>query len=91
MLLAGNASGDWQHTVATNSLWLGSLAIAGFSPATISRRIPSKSSPPPRAPSTPSRRAGGHQDPDLPAGRSRQGAPPCRKRLTWRPDPASTL
>ncbi|HEX4398420.1 MAG TPA: zinc-binding dehydrogenase [Trebonia sp.] len=31
MLLVGNASGDWQHTVATNSLWLGSLAIAGFS------------------------------------------------------------
>lgn len=31
MLLVGNASGDWQHAVATNSLWLGSLAIAGFS------------------------------------------------------------
>jgi NADPH:quinone reductase len=31
MLLVGNASGDWQHTVATNDLWLGSLAIAGFS------------------------------------------------------------
>ncbi len=31
MLLVGNASGDWQHPVATNSLWLGSLAIAGFS------------------------------------------------------------
>jgi NADPH2:quinone reductase len=30
MLLVGNASGDWQHTVATNSLWLGSLAKAGF-------------------------------------------------------------
>jgi NADPH2:quinone reductase len=31
MLLVGNASGDWQHTVATNSLWLGSLTMAGFS------------------------------------------------------------
>jgi NADPH:quinone reductase len=31
MLLVGNASGDWQHTVATNDLWLGSLAMAGFS------------------------------------------------------------
>jgi NADPH:quinone reductase len=31
MLPVGNASGDWQHTVATNSLWFGSLAIAGFS------------------------------------------------------------
>jgi len=30
MLLVGNASGDWPHTVATNDLWLGSLAIAGF-------------------------------------------------------------
>jgi NADPH2:quinone reductase len=31
MLLAGNASGDWQHSVVTNSLWLGSLTMAGFS------------------------------------------------------------
>jgi len=31
MLLVGNASGDWQHTVGTNNLRLGSLAIAGFS------------------------------------------------------------
>jgi NADPH:quinone reductase len=30
MLLVGNASGDWEHTVATNALWFGSLAIAGF-------------------------------------------------------------
>jgi NADPH2:quinone reductase len=30
MLLVGNASGDWQRSVATNDLWLGSLAIAGF-------------------------------------------------------------
>jgi NADPH2:quinone reductase len=56
MLLVGNASGDWQHTVATNSLWLGSLAIAGFSSGYYFRRIPSKSGPPPRAPSTPSRK-----------------------------------
>lgn len=53
MLLVGNASGDWQHTVATNSL---SLAIAGFPPATTSRRIPGKPGPPPRARSTPSRK-----------------------------------
>ena len=31
MLLVGNASGDWQHIVATNDLWFRSLAIAGFS------------------------------------------------------------
>ncbi len=31
MLLVGNASGDWQHTVATNALWRGSLAMLGFS------------------------------------------------------------
>lgn len=30
MLLVGNASGDWQHAVATNDLWFGSLAMAGF-------------------------------------------------------------
>ncbi|MYS21842.1 NADPH2:quinone reductase [Streptomyces sp. DvalAA-14] len=31
MLLVGNASGDWEHTVPTNSLWFGSLALLGFS------------------------------------------------------------
>ena len=31
MLLVGNASADWQHTVAANDLWFRSLAIAGFS------------------------------------------------------------
>ena len=58
----GNASGDWQHTVATDSLWLGSLAIAGFSSGYYFPAHPGKSGPPPRAPSTPARRtgAGGH-------------------------------
>jgi NADPH2:quinone reductase len=31
MLLVGNASGDWQHTVQTNALWVGNLAMLGFS------------------------------------------------------------
>jgi NADPH2:quinone reductase len=31
MLLVGNASGDWEHTVQTNALWGGNLAILGFS------------------------------------------------------------
>ncbi|WP_049574857.1 quinone oxidoreductase family protein [Streptomyces sp. SBT349] len=31
MLLVGNASGDWEHTVPTNALWGGSLAMLGFS------------------------------------------------------------
>ena len=31
MLLVGNASGDWQHTVETNALWGGNLAVLGFS------------------------------------------------------------
>jgi NADPH2:quinone reductase len=31
LLLVGNASGDWSHTVPTNSLWQGSLALLGFS------------------------------------------------------------
>ena len=52
----GNASGDWQHTVATDSLWLGSLAIAGFSSGYYFPAHPGKSGPPPRAPSTPSRK-----------------------------------
>jgi NADPH:quinone reductase len=30
MLLVGNASGDWQHTVQTNALWRGNLAMLGF-------------------------------------------------------------
>ncbi|MET9104614.1 quinone oxidoreductase family protein [Streptomyces antibioticus] len=30
MLLVGNASGDWQHTVPTNHLWGGNLAMLGF-------------------------------------------------------------
>jgi NADPH2:quinone reductase len=30
MLLVGNASGDWEHSVPTNTLWGGSLALLGF-------------------------------------------------------------
>jgi NADPH2:quinone reductase len=30
MIVAGNASGDWGHTVDTNQLWLGSVAVLGF-------------------------------------------------------------
>ncbi|MEU2297927.1 zinc-binding alcohol dehydrogenase family protein [Streptomyces antibioticus] len=30
MLLVGNAGGDWQHTVPTNTLWGGNLAMLGF-------------------------------------------------------------
>jgi NADPH2:quinone reductase len=30
LLTLGNASGDWQHTVETNQLWLSNLAILGF-------------------------------------------------------------
>jgi NADPH:quinone reductase len=31
MLLVGNASGDWPHSVRTNDLWYGNLAMLGFS------------------------------------------------------------
>jgi NADPH:quinone reductase len=31
LLAVGNASGDWQHTVETNRLWVSNLAILGFS------------------------------------------------------------
>lgn len=30
LLIAGNASGDWQHSLATNPLWYGNLVVAGF-------------------------------------------------------------
>jgi NADPH:quinone reductase len=30
MLLVGNAGGDWRHTVPTNALWGGNLAVLGF-------------------------------------------------------------
>jgi NADPH:quinone reductase len=30
MVVVGNASDDWQHTVATNRLWFSNLAILGF-------------------------------------------------------------
>ena len=31
LIAAGNASGDWGHTVVDSQLWLGSVTIAGFS------------------------------------------------------------
>ncbi|GHH81295.1 NADPH:quinone reductase [Streptomyces sulfonofaciens] len=31
ILLVGNASGDWEHTVQTNALWGANLALLGFS------------------------------------------------------------
>ncbi|WP_034262537.1 quinone oxidoreductase family protein [Actinospica robiniae] len=30
LIAAGNASGDWEHTISDNRLWLGSITIAGF-------------------------------------------------------------
>jgi NADPH2:quinone reductase len=30
LIAAGNASGDWEHTVVDSQLWLGSVTIAGF-------------------------------------------------------------
>ncbi|GLK70154.1 zinc-binding dehydrogenase [Ancylobacter dichloromethanicus] len=30
LIVAGNASGDWAHSVKTNDLWLGSTTVAGF-------------------------------------------------------------
>ncbi|NLU75234.1 zinc-binding dehydrogenase [Streptomyces sp. HNM0575] len=30
LIAAGNASGDWEHTIPDNQLWLGSVTIAGF-------------------------------------------------------------
>ncbi|SDM62394.1 NADPH2:quinone reductase [Nonomuraea jiangxiensis] len=30
LIAAGNASGDWDHTINDTQLWLGSVTIAGF-------------------------------------------------------------
>lgn len=30
MLLVGNASGDWEHTIPSNRLWFGNFTVAGF-------------------------------------------------------------
>lgn len=30
LIAAGNASGDWEHTIPDSQLWLGSITIAGF-------------------------------------------------------------
>jgi NADPH2:quinone reductase len=30
LLAVGNASGDWNHTIGTNQLWLGSVTVSGF-------------------------------------------------------------
>lgn len=30
LVVAGNASGDWEHQIQSNQLWLGSLTVAGF-------------------------------------------------------------
>jgi NADPH:quinone reductase len=31
LLLVGNASGDWEHTLASNPVWFGNQVVAGFS------------------------------------------------------------
>lgn len=31
LLLAGNASGDWNHQIDSNRIWRGNLAVLGFS------------------------------------------------------------
>ena len=30
MLLVGNASGDWDHSLPSNRLWFGNFTVAGF-------------------------------------------------------------
>jgi NADPH2:quinone reductase len=30
LLLVGNASGDWEHTIASNALWYGNFTVTGF-------------------------------------------------------------
>jgi NADPH2:quinone reductase len=88
----GNASGDWQHTVATNDLWLGSLAMAGFSSGYYFPAHPRQAQPAARgAINAISQGLVDIRDPGLPAGRSRRGTAPRRDRLGRRPNPASAL
>ncbi|WP_369226169.1 zinc-binding alcohol dehydrogenase family protein [Streptomyces sp. R39] len=49
MLLVGNASGDWQHTAPTNTLWGGNLAILGFAVGFHLPRHPEQARPAARA------------------------------------------
>jgi NADPH2:quinone reductase len=30
LIASGNASGDWEHQIASNQLWLGGITVAGF-------------------------------------------------------------
>lgn len=34
LLLVGNASGDWEHTIASNRVWFGNFVVAGFNSGT---------------------------------------------------------
>lgn len=45
MLLVGNASNDWQHTVQTNTLWGGNLAMLGFAVGTYLPAHPEQACP----------------------------------------------
>ena len=40
MLVVGNASGEWQHTVLTNALWGGNHAVLGFAAGSYLQRHP---------------------------------------------------
>jgi NADPH2:quinone reductase len=45
MLVVGNASGDWEHTVQTNALWRGNLAVLGFGVGSYLPAHPEQASP----------------------------------------------
>lgn len=92
LLAVGNASGDWQHSVETNRLWVSNLAILGFSVGCY------PPNPPRVGPARNRRRAQSHhrrprQPPHRhpPARRSRRGASPDRSRTGERADRARPM
>ena len=92
MLLVGNASGDWQHTVATNSLWLGSLAIAGFSSGYYFPAHPEQVQPAAQgAINAISQGLVDIRTQIFPLAEAAEAHRRRRERLGRRPDPASTL
>jgi NADPH2:quinone reductase len=40
LIVAGNASGDWEHQVRTNDLWLGSMTVSGYNSGAYLRKHP---------------------------------------------------
>jgi hypothetical protein len=87
MLLVGNASGDWEHTVSTNALWRANIALLGFNVGSYLPAHPEQTPRCPGRPEGPQPGPGRHPHPDPPARPSRRSAPPLGDWRDRRPDP----